>query len=152
MQAARLMVCVANDNNNVHTLYRPRQQVTATVPLKSFYGLCDGCSLRIKGYRICQCHEIFYPGFFRKQLLLVPLDTSRKGFDFFQIFEELLVFVIDSSVYSPPGSRDSLVYSSPGSRDFPVYSSPESWDSLVIHPRGVGLNWLTKEPCWCKIH
>ncbi len=53
--------------------------------------------------------------FFIKHLLLVPLDTPRKDFKFFRIFEELIEFVIDSPVYSLPGSRDSPVYSSPGS-------------------------------------
>ncbi len=61
--------------------------------------------------------------FFIKQLLLVPLDKARQDFEFFRIFEELFEFVIDSPVYSLPGSRDSLVYSSPGSRDSPEYSS-----------------------------
>jgi hypothetical protein len=61
--------------------------------------------------------------FFIKQLLLVPLNTARQYFEFFRLFEELFEFVIDSLVYSLPGSRDSSVYSSPGSRDSPVYSS-----------------------------
>jgi hypothetical protein len=64
--------------------------------------------------------------FFIKHLLLVPLDTPRKDFEFFRIFEELFEFVIDSPAYSLGGSRDSPVYSSPGSRDSPVYSSPGS--------------------------
>ncbi len=42
--------------------------------------------------------------FFIKHLLLVPLDTLRKDFEFFRIFEELFEFVIDSPVYSLPGS------------------------------------------------
>ncbi len=36
--------------------------------------------MRLKG----QCHEIFYSGFFIKELLLVPLDTPRKDFEFFR--------------------------------------------------------------------
>ncbi len=64
--------------------------------------------------------------FFIKHLLLVPLDKPRKDFELFRIFEELFEFVIDSPVYSLPGSQDSPVYSSPGSRDSPVYSSPGS--------------------------
>jgi hypothetical protein len=42
--------------------------------------------------------------FFIKQLLLVPLNTARQDFKFFRIFEELFEFVIDSPVYSSPGS------------------------------------------------
>ncbi len=57
-----------------------------------------------------QCHEIFLTlDFFIKHLLIVSLDTPRKDFEFFRIFEE---FVIDSPVYSLPGGRDSPVYSS----------------------------------------
>jgi hypothetical protein len=52
------------------------------------------------------CQKIFNSVFFFiKQLLLVSLDTLRKDFEFFPLFEEVLVFVIDSPVYSPPGSR-----------------------------------------------
>jgi hypothetical protein len=54
-------------------------------------------------------------GFFVKHLLLVPLDMPRKDFGFFRIFEELFEFVIDSLVYSLPGSQDSPLYLSPGS-------------------------------------
>ncbi len=97
-----------------------------------------------------QCHEILRLWVFFKQFLLVPLETPRNYFKYFRIFEELFIFVIDSPVYSPPGSRDSQVYSPPGKHDFPVYSSPETpW---CIHQWGVGLNWFTKEPCQCKIH
>jgi hypothetical protein len=42
--------------------------------------------------------------FFIKHLPLVPLNTPRKNFKFFWIFEELFEFVIDSPVYSSPGS------------------------------------------------
>jgi hypothetical protein len=53
--------------------------------------------------------RFFDSGFSIKQL--VPLYTSRKDFEFFRIFEELFVFVIDSPLYSQPGSRDSSFYS-----------------------------------------
>jgi hypothetical protein len=66
--------------------------------------------------------DFFTLVFFIKHLLLVPLDTPRKDFEFFQIFKELFEFLIDSPVYSLPGSRDSPVYSLPGRRDSPVYS------------------------------
>jgi hypothetical protein len=36
--------------------------------------------------------------FLIKQLHLVPLDIPRKDFEFFRIFDELLVFTIDSGV------------------------------------------------------
>jgi hypothetical protein len=41
--------------------------------------------------------DFFTLVFFIKHLLLVPLDTPRKDFEFFRIF--------DSPVYSLPGSR-----------------------------------------------
>ncbi len=71
-----------------------------------------------------ECLEIFYSGFFIKQLFLVPLDMHRKYFELFGIFEALIVFVIDFSVYSPPWSRDSPVYSSLGSQDSLVMNTP----------------------------
>ncbi len=43
--------------------------------------------------------------FFIKQLLLVPMGMPRNVFEFFRIFVELLVFVIDSSVKNTPGSQ-----------------------------------------------
>ncbi len=48
--------------------------------------------------------RFFYSGFFIRNLLLVPLDTPRKDFKFFRRFKELFEFVIDSPVYSSPGS------------------------------------------------
>jgi hypothetical protein len=42
--------------------------------------------------------------FFIRQLLLVLLDMPRKDFEFFQIIDELFVFVIDSPMYSSPWS------------------------------------------------
>jgi hypothetical protein len=45
------------------------------------------------------------PVFFIKQLLLVPMGMSRNDFEFFRIFVELFVFVIDSPVMNTPGSR-----------------------------------------------
>jgi hypothetical protein len=89
-----------------------------------------------------QCHEIFYSGFFIKQLVIVPLNTSGKDFKFFRIFEELFVFVVDLPVYSPPGSRNSPLYSSLWSRDSPVMNTPGGQPKLgSLH-----------KTCWCKIH
>jgi hypothetical protein len=89
--------------------------------------------------------------FFIKHLLLVPLDTPRKDFDFFRIVEELFEFVIDSPVYSLPGSRDSPVYSSPGSRDSPLSSSPGSRDFPVVNTPGSRPKLVKKRTFWCKI-
>ncbi len=66
----------------------------------------------------------------------------RKDFKFFWIFEELFVFVIDSPVYSPPGSQDSPVYSPPWSHDSPVYSQPWSRDPRWWVHWGVDLHKL----------
>ncbi len=43
--------------------------------------------------------------FFIKQLLLVSIGKSRNDFEFFRIFVELFVFVIESPVMNTPGSR-----------------------------------------------
>jgi hypothetical protein len=59
---------------------------------------------RLKG----QCHEIFCLLFFIKQLLVLVV-TPRKNFEFGRIFVEVFLFVIDSRVYSLPGSRPILV-------------------------------------------
>ncbi len=84
-----------------------------------------------------QCYKIFLFWFFhQKQLLLVPLDTPWNHFNFFRILEELFIFVINSLVYSPPGSWDSPVYSSKRSHGSQVYSSLGSWDSQVYSPLG----------------
>jgi hypothetical protein len=45
------------------------------------------------------------PVFFIKQLLLVPTGMPRNDFEFFRIFVELFVFVIDSPAMNTPGSR-----------------------------------------------
>ncbi len=45
------------------------------------------------------------PVFFIKQLLLVPIGKPRNDFEFFRIFVELFVFVIDSPAINTPGSR-----------------------------------------------
>jgi hypothetical protein len=58
------------------------------------------------------------------------LVRPAKDLEFFRIFEELFVFVINSPVYSPPLSHDS-----------PVYSSPWSWDQIS-----------SQKTCWCIIH
>jgi hypothetical protein len=42
--------------------------------------------------------------FFIIQLLLVPIGMHRNSFEFFRIFVELFVFVIDSPIMNPPGS------------------------------------------------
>jgi hypothetical protein len=51
--------------------------------------------------------------------------------DFCGTFVELFVFVIDSPVYSPPGSQDSPLYSPPGSQDSLEYSPPGSQPKLL---------------------
>ncbi len=81
--------------------------------------------------------------FFIKQLLLVPLDMPKKDFEFFWLFNKLFVFVIDSPVYSLPGSWDSPVYSPPGSHDSPVYSWPVSRDSPVVNTPGSQLKFVS---------
>jgi hypothetical protein len=45
------------------------------------------------------------PVFFIKELFLVPIGKPRNDFDFFRIFVELFVFIIDSPVMNTPGSR-----------------------------------------------
>ncbi len=70
--------------------------------------------------------DFLIPVFFIKHLLLFPLDTPRKDFEFFRIFEELFEFVIDSLVYSSPGSWDSPVVNTPGSRSKLVNKKPSS--------------------------
>jgi hypothetical protein len=97
-----------------------KQNSRWTVPL-SFCGSLYISQLYIKG---TVSQDFLTLVFFIKHPLLVSLNTPRKYFKFFQIFKELFEFVIDSPVYSQPGSRDSPVYSSPGSCDSPVYSSP----------------------------
>jgi hypothetical protein len=53
--------------------------------------------------------RFFVSVFFLKQRLLVSLGRSRNNFEFFQIFMELFIFVIDSPVMNTPGSPlDSL--------------------------------------------
>jgi hypothetical protein len=51
--------------------------------------------------------DFFTLVFFINHLLLVPLDTPRKDFEFFRIFKELFQFVIDSPVYSSSNAKDS---------------------------------------------
>jgi hypothetical protein len=41
--------------------------------------------------------DFFTQVFSIKQLILVPLDRPRSDFEFFGIFEELFIFVIDST-------------------------------------------------------
>ncbi len=81
-----------------------------------------------------------------KQLLLVPLAMLRKDFKFFWIFKGLSVYVINSTVYSPPRSRGSQC----------LFITVESWlPSVFIHHRGVktkrwwihqgvNLNWFSQ--------
>ncbi len=95
----------------------------------------------------------FLACFFIKLLLLVHLYLTRRDFEFFRMFKELFAFVIDSLMYSPPGSRESLMYSPPPwNRDSSVYS-PGKRDSPVMNRvhYGVDLNWFPKTS-WCKIH
>jgi hypothetical protein len=70
--------------------------------------------------------RFFDSGFFHQTSSPSPVRKPRKDFELFRIFEELFEFVIDSPMYSLPGSGDSPLYSSPGSWHSPVYSSPGS--------------------------
>jgi hypothetical protein len=79
-----------------------------------------------------QCQNFFFTlSIFTKQLLLAPLDMSRKDFKFFRIFKELFVFVINSSVISTLGSQPKktglqkilLVQNTPGSQDSRVINT-----------------------------
>ncbi len=49
--------------------------------------------------------RFFVSGFFIKQHLLVPIGMPRNDFEFFRIFVELFVFVIDFPAMNTPGSR-----------------------------------------------
>ncbi len=82
-----------------------------------------------------------------KQLVVVPLDISRKDSDFLSIFEELFVFLIDYPVYSSFASRDSLVYSSSGSSPKFVYKKKldgAKYNGESRHPCdwNTGESWL----------
>ncbi len=70
----------------------------------------------------------FSSPFFIIQRLLVPKDLEKKDFEFFRMFVELFVFLIDS-----------LTCSSLGSRDSPVINLPRSRPKLVH-----------KNTCWCQ--
>ncbi len=50
-----------------------------------------------------QCHEVFLPGFFHQQLLLVPIDVPGIYVEFFKKYLWSL-FIIDSLMYETPGS------------------------------------------------
>jgi hypothetical protein len=56
-----------------------------------------------------QCHGDFSsPVFFIKQFLLVPIDMPRNYFEFFRIFVEFFVFVIDSPLLNTESRLESL--------------------------------------------
>ncbi len=78
---------------------------------------------RVKSLLKGQYPEIFYSGFFIKELLLVWLYTHRKNFEFFWMLKDLFVFIINFPVYSPLGSRNSLVYSNLGVGTIGVFIS-----------------------------
>jgi hypothetical protein len=85
--------------------------------------------------------------FFIKQLLLFLLDMPRKDFKFFWIFKKLFVFVIDSPVYSLPGSRDSLVSSPLGSRPkfvffYKLASTKYTMESKLPRDQNIEESWL----------
>ncbi len=85
----------------------------------------------------------FWLCFFIKQLLLVPLHTSRKDFKNFQIFQEFLVFVIYFQVYTTMESwfsresssiglqKNLWMQNTPGSQHSPVMVTLGSLYSLV---------------------
>ncbi len=67
----------------------------------------------------------FLSPFFIKQITLVLLDMSIKDFEFCRILGELFIFLIDSALYSPPGSQSKLILkkhllvpNTPGSQDY----------------------------------
>ncbi len=92
-----------------------------------------GCFKVVFSFLKGQCQEIFSLVFFIKQLLL---DMRRNDFEFFRMFEELFVFVIDSPVYSPPGNQ-----------------TPRCIHLLWSHEYTGELPKLVyKKSCWCKIH
>jgi hypothetical protein len=83
-----------------------------------------------------------FPLFFTKQLLLFRLDMSRKDFKCFRIFEDLIIFIIDTLLYSP-SERDSRVFSPPRSYDLNwftknllVQNTPCGQDSLMTKTLG----------------
>jgi hypothetical protein len=102
-----------------------RNLETVSCSSLTYYPLSNQTVLSLIKIDVTVSWDFFTLVFFIKHLLLVPLD--KPDIEFFQIFEELFEFVIESPVYSLPGSQDSPVYSSPGSCDSPVYSSPGSW-------------------------
>ncbi len=64
--------------------------------------IIDPFSVSLKG---TVSRDFSCPVFFIKHLLLVPIGTPRTDFEFFRIFVELFVFVIDSPAMNTPGSR-----------------------------------------------
>ncbi len=105
------------------------------------------------------------PVFFIKHLLVL-IGMPRTDFEFFRIFVELFVFVIDSPAMNTPGSRlesfrfgsfckhkshvpsvqndslvmnipASLVVNTPGSLNSPVVNTQGSLNSPVMNTRGV---------------
>ncbi len=94
----------------------------------------------------CPLLSMMVLSFFASLILLVPLDTPRKDFKVFRIFEELFVFVIDSSVYSPPGIRDSQCIHHQGAVTPQCIHHQWVETPRCIHCHGINLNWFTKEP------
>ncbi len=95
--------------------------------------------------------RLFVSVFLFKQLLLVPVGTSSNDFEFFRIFMELFVFVIDSPfeffrifmelfVFV----IDSPVMNTPGSLDSPAVTAPETRLRIRITPR---LFKKSRNPC-----
>jgi hypothetical protein len=83
-------------------IFRKYWRKFATVPYLS--GNRPGSARQINALKGIVSRDFLTLVFFIKHLLLVPLYTPRKDFEFFRIFEELFEFVIDSPVYSLPGS------------------------------------------------
>jgi hypothetical protein len=60
---------------------------------------------RRKSFKGTVSRDFSCPVFFIKHFLLVPIGMPRTDFEFFWIFVELFVFVIDSPAMNTPGSR-----------------------------------------------
>jgi hypothetical protein len=100
------------------------------------------------------------PPRWQRETGFIPQTTSpssvrhdREDFEFFWIFEDLFIFLIDSQ----PG-----IFTTGESRLPSVFTSVESWHPSVFITResrlpgdqihwGVDLNWLIKKSCLCKI-
>ncbi len=101
-------------------------------------------NFRIIGLLKGQCHEIFYPVFFIKQLLLLPSDLHRNGVKFFKYSRSYTFRNQLPGVFTTGESR------LPG-----VFTSSESWlPGVVITGESSlpGCPQFCFLSCWFKIH